>query len=82
VPGDVPYIDSDTQKYVALYSSVDTILSVPVSASPTEISFPWPSNASGVRVLAGGLGRSGGIEGQDARTTAAGTPRRARSARS
>jgi hypothetical protein len=57
--------DSDTKKYVALISSVSTILGIPLSGSPTTISFPWPSNASGVRFLSGGIGRSGGIEGQD-----------------
>jgi hypothetical protein len=53
--------DSDTKKYVTLIESVDTILAVPLGAEPTEISFPWPPNASGLRILAGGIGRSEGI---------------------
>ncbi|MBV8704875.1 MAG: hypothetical protein JO118_14325, partial [Acetobacteraceae bacterium] len=57
--------DSDTKKYVALFSSVNTILAIPMGAEPTTVSFPWPSNAAGVRILAGGIGRSGGIQGQD-----------------
>lgn len=57
--------DSDTKKYVTLFSAVDTILGIPLGASPTEISFRWPSNAAGVRILAGGIGRTGGIQGQD-----------------
>jgi hypothetical protein len=66
LPDGVPIVyDSDTTKYVALFSAVDTILSVPVDASPTTISFPWPSNASAVRVLAGGLGRTDGVAGQN-----------------
>jgi hypothetical protein len=50
---------------VTLFSSISTILAIPVDPSPTTISFPWPTNASGVRFLAGGIGRSGGIQGQD-----------------
>ena len=66
VPGGLAQTyDSDTKKYVTLLESVDTILAVPLGAEPTEISFPWPQNASGVRILAGGIGRSGGIEGQN-----------------
>jgi hypothetical protein len=57
--------DSDTKKYVALFSSANTMIGYPLAASPTTISFRMPSNASGVRFLAGGIGRSGGIEGQD-----------------
>lgn len=45
--------DSDIKKYVALFSSVSTILAIPIYSSPTTITFPWPSNASGVRILAG-----------------------------
>ncbi|MCU1266503.1 MAG: hypothetical protein JWM21_2821 [Acidobacteria bacterium] len=57
--------DTDTKKYVAIFSSVDTILAIPVGGEPTEISFTWPSNASSVKLMAGGIGRTGGIEGQD-----------------
>ena len=57
--------DSDTKKYVALFSSVSTILAIPIGSSPTTITFPWPKNASGVRILAGGIGRTGGIQGED-----------------
>ncbi|HTW09785.1 MAG TPA: hypothetical protein VME46_19940 [Acidimicrobiales bacterium] len=56
--------DSDTKKFVALYSSVDTILAIPVGGEATTVAFDWPDNASGVRLLAGGIGRTGGIEGQ------------------
>jgi hypothetical protein len=66
VPGGLAQTyDSDTKKYVTLVESVSTILAVPLGAEPTEISFPWPPNASGVRILAGGIGRSGGIQAQD-----------------
>ncbi len=57
--------DSDTKKYVAIFSSTNTILAIPVGNTPTEISFTWPSNASCVKIMAGGIGRHGGIEGQD-----------------
>lgn len=57
--------DSDTKKYVAIFSSVNTILAIPVGNTPTEIAFPWPDNASSVKIMAGGIGRTGGIEGQD-----------------
>lgn len=57
--------DSDTKKYVGIFSSVNTILAVPVGNTPTEIKFTWPSNASAVRIKAGGIGRTGGIEEQD-----------------
>ena len=57
--------DSDTKKYVAIFSSVNTILAIPVGNTPTEIKFPWPSNASSVKILAGGIGRTGGVQGQD-----------------
>lgn len=57
--------DSDTKKYVTIFSSVNTILAIPVGNTPTQIQFPWPSNASSVKILAGGIGRTGGIEGQD-----------------
>ncbi len=66
VPAGAPAsYDSPTQKYVAMFSAVDTILSIPIGGQPTTVSFPWPSEASAVRLLAGGLGRTGGIEGQD-----------------
>jgi hypothetical protein len=49
--------ESATKKYLALSAARDTILGIPLDASPTEISFPWPSNnPSGVRILCGGLG--------------------------
>src|SRR5208282_5449849 len=57
--------DTSKKKYVALFSSVNTMIGYPLDASPTTISFRMPSNAAGVRFLAGGIGRSGGIEGQD-----------------
>ncbi len=57
--------DTDTKKYVAMFSSVNTILAVPVGNSPTEIKFPWPSNAAAVRIRCGGIGRTGGIVGAD-----------------
>ena len=57
--------DSDTEKYVTMFSSVDTILAIPVSADPTEMSFEWPSNATSVRFKIGGLGRTEGIQGAD-----------------
>jgi hypothetical protein len=63
-PGANDIYDTDTQKYVGMFSAVDTILAIPVAAEPTTISFAWPSNASGVRISAGGIGRTGGIEGQ------------------
>jgi hypothetical protein len=66
VPGTLAGIyDTDTKKYITMFSAVDTILAIPVSAEPTEISFTWPSNASSVKIMAGGIGRTGGIEGQD-----------------
>jgi hypothetical protein len=57
--------DSDTKKYVTMFSSVDTILAIPIGGEETEISFLWPSNASSVLFLAGGIGRTGGVEGSD-----------------
>ena len=57
--------DTDTKKYLTLFSSVSTILAIPVDASPTTVSFTWPSNAASVRILAGGIGRTGGIQGED-----------------
>lgn len=66
VPGGLAGVyDSDTKKYVTLFSSVDTILAVPLGGSPTEMSFTWPSNASSVRLMAGGIGRTGGRQGTD-----------------
>jgi len=66
VPGGLAGIyDTDTKKYITMFSAVDTILAIPVSAEPTEISFKWPSNASSVKIMAGGIGRTGGIQGQD-----------------
>lgn len=57
--------DSDTKKYVQIFSAVNTILAIPVGSNPTEISFDWPSNASSVKLMAGGIGRTGGVRGQD-----------------
>lgn len=57
--------DSDTKKYVAIFSAVNTILAIPVGNSPTDIKFPWPSNASSVKIMAGGIGRTGGIQSTD-----------------
>jgi hypothetical protein len=66
VPGGLAGVyDSDTTKYVSIFSSTNTILAIPVGNTPTAMAFPWPSNASSVRLLAGGLGRTGGIQGQD-----------------
>ncbi|MBX2907394.1 MAG: hypothetical protein KF744_15225 [Taibaiella sp.] len=55
--------DSPTQKIVALVSSVNTILGVPLGGSQYDVDFKWPDNASSVTISAGGLGRSGGIMG-------------------
>lgn len=57
--------DSDTKKYLAIVSSTNTILAVPVGNTPTDVDFDWPANAAGVRLLSGGIGRTGGIEGAD-----------------
>lgn len=57
--------DTDTEKYVQVFSATNTILGVPVGNTATEISFTWPTNAASVRIKAGGIGRTGGIEGQD-----------------
>jgi hypothetical protein len=66
VPGGLAGIyDTDTKKYITMFSAVDTILAIPVAAEPTEMSFTWPSNASSVKIMAGGIGRTGGIQGQD-----------------
>jgi len=66
VPGGLAGVyDTDTQKYVTIFSSVNTILAIPVGNTPTAYAFPWPSNASSVRLLAGGIGRTGGVQGQD-----------------
>jgi len=66
VPGGIAGVwDSDTKKYVTMFSSVDTILAIPLGGEATEVSFTWPSNASSVRFLAGGIGRTGGVEGAD-----------------
>src|SRR5579872_882800 len=59
------FYDTDTKKYVAIFSSVNTILAIPVGNTPTDISFPWPKNASSVKIQCGGIARTGGIEGQD-----------------
>lgn len=59
------FYDTDTKKYVGIFSSVDTILAIPVHAEATKISFTWPSNASSVKIMAGGIGQTGGIQGQD-----------------
>lgn len=64
-PGVAGTYDSDRKKFVTLFSAVDTILGIPLAGSPTEISFAWPPNAAGVRILAGGIGRTGGIQGED-----------------
>src|SRR5262249_20447006 len=49
--------ESDTQKYLLWCSARDTILGIPIDASPPEISFPWPTNnAWGARIVCGGLG--------------------------
>lgn len=66
VPGGLAGVwDSDTKKYVTMFSSVDTILAIPIGGEPTEVSFPWPANAASVQFLAGGIGRTGGVEGSD-----------------
>ena len=57
--------DSDTEKFVTMFSSVDTILAIPVSAEPTEMSFPWPPGAASARLRMGGIGRTEGIQGTD-----------------
>ena len=57
--------DSPTRKYVALFSSVNTICAIPMGANPTTISFPWPANAAGVRFLNGGIGRSNLVSGDN-----------------
>jgi hypothetical protein len=64
-PGLAQIYDSDTRKYVALFSSVNTICAVPLGADPTTISFPWPANAAGVRFLNGGIGRSDLVSGDN-----------------
>ena len=48
-----------------MFSSVDTILAIPMGGEATELEFEWPSNASAVRILAGGIGRTGGVPGLD-----------------
>ena len=66
VPGGLAGVwDSPTKKYVTMFSSVDTILAIPVGGEATDVSFPWPSNAASVQFLAGGIGRTGGVEGTD-----------------
>lgn len=57
--------DSATKKYLAIVSSTNTILAIPVGNTPTDVDFEWPSNAAGVRLLSGGIGRTGGIQGAD-----------------
>ncbi len=66
VPGELAgTYDTDTKKYVTIFSSVNTILAIPVGNTPTTFKFDWPSNASSVKFMAGGIGRTGGIEGQN-----------------
>ena len=57
LPATFSDFESDTQKYLLWCSARDTILGIPLEASPAEISFPWPTNnPSAVRILCGGLG--------------------------
>lgn len=66
LPGNLAALyDSPTKKYVQIFSATNTILGIPVGNTDTTISFKWPANASSVSLLAGGLGRTGGIVGQD-----------------
>ena len=57
--------DSDTEKYVTMFSSVDTILGFPLGGDPTEMTFPWPDNAYSVSLKVGGIGRTEGLQGND-----------------
>jgi hypothetical protein len=63
--GDASIWDSDTEKYVTMFSSVDTILGIPLGGDATEMTFPWASNATSVRLKLGGIGRTEGIQGDD-----------------
>jgi hypothetical protein len=63
--GDSSIWDGDKEKYVTMFSSVDTILGIPLGGDPTEMTFPWPGNAASVRLKLGGIGRTEGIQGVD-----------------
>jgi hypothetical protein len=66
LPGNLAGIyDTPTKKYAQIFSATNTVLGIPIGNTDTTISFKWPANASSVKILAGGLGRTGGIEGQD-----------------
>jgi hypothetical protein len=57
LPAHFTQFETDTKKYLQWISARNTILGIPVKASPTTITFPWPTNnPSGARILCGGVG--------------------------
>lgn len=57
LPSGFEYFESDTKKYLLWCPARKTILGIPLTATPTTISFPWPTNnPSGARIYCGGIG--------------------------
>jgi hypothetical protein len=57
----LPASDSEdiTKKFLKLCAARRTILGIPITKNPTAIEFDWPTNASGARILCGGIGGYG-----------------------
>jgi hypothetical protein len=51
--------------FVRLIGAVNTILGIPLPATYQTVQVTMPEEATEARILLGGIGRSGGIEGQD-----------------
>jgi hypothetical protein len=50
--------ETNSKKYVALCSSVNSIMGIPTPTDPTVVTFNWPGNAQSAKLLFGGVGTS------------------------
>ena len=50
--------ETDSKKYAAYVSAVNSIMGIPVSSGPTTLEFNWPADAQAARLLFGGIGTS------------------------
>jgi hypothetical protein len=56
LPAGLRRLETSAKKYICIIPPVNNIMGIPCPTDPTRLSFSWPSNATGARLLFGGLG--------------------------
>lgn len=58
LPSFLSFLETDSKKYISTVSAVNTIMGIPMPTDPTQLSFPFPKDATVLKLLFGCLGTS------------------------